>query len=426
MTLPVSEAVSLGARQPRTADSPRRILVISPAFPASVQPTYGVFVKERVKALAAVPGYQVEVVSPIPYFPPIRLAARWYMWSQFLSEETIDDLPVHRPRYPMIPKFGHRFLPRLMQSSVMRVARRIRDRFPFDLIDAHFVYPAGVLAAHLSVAMGVPFVVTGRGEDMCRFPQNPALRPQIELAVKSASHCIAVSQQIADAFVACGAPADRVTVIGNGVDCEKFVPLDRDETRRRLNLSPDLRHIVSVGDRFENKGFHLLIAAVSELRKMGIDVRASIVGGPPRHGRDYTPVLEQQIRDLNLGAHVRLVGRRPHQELAVWYNSADLFVLLSEREGSPNVLMEALACGVPAVATSVGGIPEVLGDSRLGLQVPERNVDSITLSLREALLRSWDRTHIRDTIKRRDWNDVARRVSRIVDDVVDSSESFAE
>ena len=393
----------------------RRVLVLSTAFPAVVQPTYGIFVKERVRALASLPNYDVQVIAPVPYFPPLRVLDRWYIWSQFPRKETIDGLQVHHPRFPMVPKLGHRFQPRLMQVSVNRLARRVAKEFDFDVIDAHFVYPSGVVAARLAAATGKPLVVTGRGEDMCRFPRVPALRRQIEFAVARASHCIAVSHEIAEAFVECGASPDRVTVIGNGVDTAKFYPLDRIEARRGLELSEQGRLIVAVGDCVENKGFHVLVDAVAELRRRGHDVHARIVGGAPRHGADFTPAIEARIRACGVADYVRLVGRRPHSELLAWYNAADLFTLFSEREGSPNVLMEALACGTPAVATSVGGIPDILRDSCLGLLVPERNVSSIVEAVFEALDRTWDRAVIRSVVEKRDWRHVALQLNSIFD-----------
>lgn len=392
--------------------------MLTTAFPSSVAPTYGVFVKERVRAIASLPGYEIKIVAPIPYFPPIRLADRWYTWSQFPRQETIDGLSVYHPRYPMVPRFGHRFQPRLMQGTVNRLVRQLATDFDFDLIDAHYVYPSGVLAARLAAATGKPFVVTGRGEDMCRFPHVPALRRQIEFSVSRASHCIAVSGEIAAAFEECGAAADNVTVIGNGVDCQRFFPRDRHTLRKRIGLPVSAKLVVSVGDLFENKGFHLLIDAVGALRHHGVDIHARIVGGSPRNGVDYRPVLEQRINSLGLGGFVELVGRRPHDELVDWYNAADVFGLFSAREGSPNVLMEALACGVPAVATNVGGIPDVLQDPRLGLLAEERTVESIANRLAEALDRNWDRNMIHDLLRRRDWAHVAGKVAAVVENTI--------
>src|SRR5690606_35174300 len=83
-----------------------RVLVLSATFPSGADPFRGVFVKERARALAGVPGFEVRVVAPVPWFPPLKRFPRWYRLSQYARHEVIDGLPVDRPRYPLVPKIG--------------------------------------------------------------------------------------------------------------------------------------------------------------------------------------------------------------------------------------------------------------------------------------------------------------------------------
>ncbi|HID23655.1 MAG TPA: glycosyltransferase, partial [Planctomycetaceae bacterium] len=115
---------------------------------------------------------------------------------------------------------------------------------------------------------------------------------------------------------------------------------------------------------------------------------------------------------------VLLAGQRPQEELALWYNAADVFALLSRSEGCPNVLMEALACGVPAVATSVGGVPEILEDGRLGILLPERSSPAAADGLSRALSADWDRLRIRQAVEHRDWRAVAAQVANAFEQVL--------
>uniref|UniRef100_UPI0030EB2EFE glycosyltransferase n=1 Tax=Symmachiella dynata TaxID=2527995 RepID=UPI0030EB2EFE len=106
---------------------------------------------------------------------------------------------------------------------------------------------------------------------------------------------------------------------------------------------------------------------------------------------------------------------RPHEELPTWYSAADLYAILSAREGSPNVLMEALACGVPAIGTPVGGIPEILNDDRLGSVLPERSVTAAADGLTAAFAREWDRKEIRKILETHDWSSTALQVADVFD-----------
>ncbi|NQU20253.1 MAG: glycosyltransferase family 4 protein [Candidatus Nealsonbacteria bacterium] len=393
----------------------RRILVLSGVFPTAAYPNHAVFVKNRVRAVADLSGYEVRVVSPVPRFPPIKWLKRWYLWSQFPKEEVLDGLQVSRTRYFQLPKIGGYFSSELMFGAIRRRVEQIRKTFDFDLIDAHWAYPAGVVAARLGHLYRKPLVVTGRGEDMCRFPDYPLIGRRIRHALRQATQCIGVSREIARAMVANGARADRVHVIPNGVDCKTFRPLSQPEARRKLDLPPDAKVIVSVGDRFQNKGFHLLVDAVARMRRKFPNVLAVIVGGAPRTGVDFLPEIQRRIQQGDMQRHVRIVGRRPHEELVWWYNAADAYALFSEREGSPNVLLEALACGTPCVATPVGGIPDELADTNLGVLLGERSAEAAADGLTEALTRPWDRQAIRRAMEARTWHHTATQVADVFD-----------
>jgi len=405
----------------RDVDAPRRrqrILVFSSPFPSSIQPIHGVFVKERVRNVAELPGCDVRVVSPVPFFPPIRRFKRWYPLSQIPREETIDGLGVVHPRYCLPPEVGCFFHSVAMARASYRTIARIRRDFDFDVIDAHFVYPEGAAAAQLARRFNKPLVITCRGEDILRFPRLPVVGRRIRRALKKATALVALSGEIADAMKANGAEPAKITVIPNGVDCAKFRPVARSEARRRLEL-PDNRPIVlSVGYRLERKGFHLLVDAVPQIRKRFPNVLVVVVGGQARWGQDYTSVIEERIRAGDVGDCVRLVGARRPEELPLWYSAADVFALLTSREGSPNVVMESLSCGLPVVATPVGGIPEVLSEAQLGLLLGDRSPATAADGIVEALSRSWDRSAIRRAAEKRSWQATAEHVHDVFDRVI--------
>jgi len=392
--------------------------VFCSTFPTAVQPIHGVFVKERVRHVAELPECEVNVVSPSPYFPPIRLFKRWYPLSQIPRTEVIDGLDIDRPRYFLLPKIGKYFHPASMARASLPSVARLERQSPIDLIDSHFIYPDGVAAAKIAERLGKPLVLTGRGEDILRFPSLPVVGDQIRWALGRASALVALSHEIADAMRANGAPDDKIHVIPNGVDCRKFPRRDAAEARRRLGLPADRPIVLSVGYRLERKGFHLLVDAIPEIRRRFPGVLVVIVGGQARWGQDHTSVIEERIRTNGAADHVHLAGARPPEELSWWYSAADVFALMTSREGSPNVLMEGLACGLPAVATPVGGISDVLGNPGLGVLLPERSAEAAARGVTQALSTDWDRDAIRRFAEGQSWQATARRVGDVFGNVL--------
>jgi len=163
---------------------------------------------------------------------------------------------------------------------------------------------------------------------------------------------IAVSRHLADRAMEMGAA--RIHVVYNGVDTNIFHPGSRDAARRQLGLiSPDPL-ILFVGNLVAVKGLDVLIDALALLANSGQRFECALVGEGPLNAE-----LQRRIDSLNLSNRVRLVGQRSLEELPLWYQSSNLVALPSRSEGVPNVLLEATACGIPFVASNVGGIPEI-------------------------------------------------------------------
>jgi glycosyltransferase involved in cell wall biosynthesis len=196
--------------------------------------------------------------------------------------------------------------------------------------------------------------------------------------------------------VALGADPDRVRVVYDGVDSERFHPGPRDKARDRL--APELemrgRVVLYIGNLLPVKGLDVLIRAFARLAGQGVDFTGLLIGQGPLGSR-----LEDQIARLGLRGRVRLLGPRPHDQLPDWYRAADLFALPSRSEGVPVVLLEAIACGTPFVASRVGGIPEIahLGASRL---VPPGDTGSLAEAIRAGLAdRPGPPTQARDAVR---------------------------
>lgn len=389
-----------------------KVLVLTSLFPNNVWPHHGVFIKERMTRVAALPGVELRVVAPVPYFPPLRLGPRW-LYSQVAREETIEGLSVTHPRYFMIPKIATGWHGPLMYRSLLPYVRRIRRAFDFDVIDAHYVYPDGYAAVRIGRALGKPVVVSARGSDINLFREIPSARSHLASTLGGASALIAVSEALAQAMRELGAPPGNIHVIPNGVDARKFRSVPQEEARARTGTGPG-RLVLSVGHLTQNKGFDRLLGAFRALLNLGgyEDVKVAIVGEGV-----YRKELERLVGFYGLGDRVRLVGEVPHQELCSWYASADLSCLFSRREGWPNVVLESMACGTPVLATPVGGVPEIVGNGLAGA-LADGDAEALGKAMAAALGRSWDRAAIARFAGGHTWEDAAALVRRVLASVI--------
>jgi len=360
-------------------------------------------VLERLRSL--VDFVDVSVVAPVPYFPPwIRVNHHWHDLARIPRSERFAGVNTLHPRYVVFPKIGMATHGISMFAGTYREVARVLREVDYDLIDAHYVYPDGLAAALLAAAFKKPLVVSARGSDINVFPRFRLIRPLIQQVLMRAHGLIAVSHGLKEKMLQLGCGNDNVTVIGNGVDPQKFSPQSRLAARQRLGLPSEGHILISVGRLDENKGFHILIEAVSRLRASGISPLLMLVGEGPQRRQ-----LQKQIREAGLVSNVMLVGAVPHAQLSPWYNAADVFCLGSALEGCPNVVLEAMACGRPVVATRVGGIPDLVVSSALGTLV-DRRVDAFERALHGALHRSWDHEAIAEHARSHGWDKVSVKV----------------
>ena len=384
------------------------MLVFSTVYPNAAQPHHGVFVRERMRGLPS--DVEAVVVAPTPWFPFVA-GLRPGFRPVVPREEVQDGVRVLHPRFLSFPGF-FKCLDGVLLAlgslpALLRLRRTFRRSFQFDAIDAHFVYPEGLAAALLGGLFRVPVLVTLRGMLPLLVPYR-LRRPQLRWALRRADRVIAVAEPLKSDAVALGIPPERVRVIENGIDAGLFRPHERTAVRRALGLPEGGQILVSVGTLAPRKGFHLVIEALPALVERFPEIRFAIVGGAGAEG-----AMEQELRSLaeRLGVAGRVIfaGPRNRSELAAWYSAADLSVLASAHEGCPNVVLEALACGTPVVATPVGSIPEILANPDAGLLV-ERTVPALMAGIAAALSRSWDREKVRARVADRTWQAVGLEV----------------
>lgn len=351
-----------------------KLLTFSTLYPNAEQPAHGIFVETRLRYLIASGQVESRVVAPVPWFPLTgKRFGHYATLAKVPRSERRNGIQVSHPRYLVVPRVGMSLTPyTLAHAAKKEIGRIIDEGYDFDAIDAHYFYPDGVAAVMLGKYFGKPVVVTARGTDINLIPQFERPRQLILRAARDADGIITVCNALKDEMVQLGVAPDNIVPLRNGVDLERFQPVDRAQARATLGLAPGRFTLLSVGLLDPRKAHDLIIRALPMLP----DVDLLIAGiGPERKN------LEQLARELGVQARVKLLGAVPQTELKTYYNAADALVLASSREGWANVLLEAMACGTPVVASNVWGTPEVVAAPEAGVLMPERTPAGLVQAL---------------------------------------------
>jgi glycosyltransferase involved in cell wall biosynthesis len=356
-----------------TSQEPLRVLTFTSLYPNAEQPRHGLFVAERLRHLRASGRVQATVVAPVPWFPSRSPRfGRYAGYARVPACEEQEGMSVHHPRWLAIPKIGMSAAPALMAAGARASVEALRERV--DLIDAHYFYPDGVAAVALGRRLRKPVVVTARGTDLNAIAEQALPRRQIRDAARAAAGLVTVSEALRDRLVELGVERGEVHVLRNGVDLARFAPAaDRDAIRSRLGVSGAV--LLAVGNLVPEKDHALAIAALAKLPEATL----LIAGDGPLRAE-----LEQRAVRACVASRVRFIGGVAQGALVEYYNAADALVLTSRREGMPNVVLEALACGTPVVATRVGGVPEVVSADVAGRLV-DATADGVAAGVRALL-----------------------------------------
>jgi teichuronic acid biosynthesis glycosyltransferase TuaC len=387
-----------------------RVLALSCLFPNAEQPSYGIFVLHRLRAVSR--RCAVRVVAPIAVYPVLNRTLRGLRRGWRVGRrECWGGMQVDHPRFAVMPRFLKGFDALSFAVATLRSVRRIEreEGFCADVIDVHWTYPDVVAGYWLARTRRRKLFVTVRGREALYPGEHGLRRLLLAYCLRRADAVVTLSDELKRLVVELGVPADRLRTILNGVDRESFAWSDPLACRARLAIAPEKKVIVSVGALVMRKGHHKLVQAVRSLGRAD-ELDLHVIGGPGPE-EDASALLHRLIADGAL-ANVHLVGSVGHRELQSWYGAADLFCLATEGEGCPNVVLEALACGAPVVATDVGAIREVIVEGENGFVVATNDVAPLAAAIARALECKWDRRRIAETMKRRGWD---RCASEVVD-----------
>src|SRR5512139_3104830 len=394
-----SSAVAAGAIE---------LVVFSSLFPSAVRPGAGLFIRERMFRVAQ--HRPLAVVSPQPWFPGQSLIRRLRPGyrPQAPALEIQQGIRVYHPRFLALPGLLRRLDGLSMALASFLLLRRLRAAGA-RLIDAHFAHPDGEAATRLGQWLGLPVTVTLRGTEVPH-SKDPATRLRLARTLKAAARVFSVSDSLRRLALALGTPAEKTEVVGNGVDTSVFHPVDRTVARARLGLPENTKVLISVGGLVERKGMHRVIDCLPALLGQHPDLHYLIVGGGCPEG-DLRAELDAQVKRLGLTGRVRFLGELPPAELKWPLSAADVFVLATRNEGWANVFLEAMACGLPVVATDVGGNREVVCRDDLGVVVPFGDARALEDAIARALEAHWQRDAIIAYARENTWD---RRVVQLL------------
>ena len=380
-----------------------RIAVVTAHFPSSGQPTHGRPALETMRILSRT--NTVRVFYPHAAYPSV-LKPKSRIYDGFDTAYRVPGVDVGYYDYPALPLISRPFNGGIAAGVLLPHVRR----FAPDLIFNYFLYPDGYAALKLGKALGVPVVAMGVGSDVHGIGDRfSAMRTRTVL--READVLIGISDELRQRMVSMGAPAGKTRTILSGCDVSVFHPQDRLAARTKLGIARDAEGVVYIGRMDLKKGLRELVEAAARLHRSRPKLQVYLIG----EGADR-PLVESAIQANHAAEYVHAMPECTFDDVAVWMTAADLVTLPSYMEGCPNVVLEALACGRPVVATNVGGVPEIMNEN-CGLLVPPRDAQALATALAKTLDRRWD-AEVVAAHGGRSWDAVAAELLPILEQLV--------
>ncbi len=379
-----------------------QVLSFSKLYPNPEQPRHGLFVEARLRQLAARPGIDLRVVAPVPWFPSRNpVFGRYAGFARVPAQEQRHGIDVSHPRFFSLPFGDMSVAPLLMAASVAGPLRGLLAQLPAPrVLDAHFLYPDGVAALLLGRRLGVPVVMTARGNDVTLWPRYRGPRRWIRWALNRCARVVTVSESLRHLLLDLGAAPEQVLSLRNGVDLEQFRPLPPVD-----RSPPQGPRLLAVGHLIERKDHALAIRTLAELP----GAELTIIGSGPLRAE-----LGALAQRLGLAERVHFLGPLPPPDLPAQYSAADALLLSSRHEGMANVMLESLACGTPVVACDIEGVREIIRVPEAGEIAARRTPQALATAIRRLLARRPDRMATRHYAESLGWAPVIDTLEQVL------------
>ena len=382
-----------------------QIAIATNFFPSNSQPYRGRPMYEQLRALAKLA--DVHVLCLDPAYPAHKLLRpRTFLYRDVETSHSLPGLNVEYVQYPALPVITRFFNGYSCGRALVNRLGRLRP----DLVIGFYVYPEGFGALNAARELNIPVVIGALGSDLRRIG-NYVIEQLVAQTLQKSAFVVTVSDELKERAIQLGIAREKCRTIHNGCDFSIFQQADRAAARADLKVSSDDELIVFTGRFVPLKGIRDLLEAVSLLASRRPHVRLVCIGEGPLDGE-----VRERASRADLKDHVTFTGPVNAHQIARWLAASNVFCLPSHSEGCPNVVIEALSCGRPVVASNVGGIPELL-DSRCGILVPPKDPEQLAHGLAKALDKPWDQEEIVSCFKR-SWDDMARETYEVACSVV--------
>lgn len=384
-----------------------RVAIVTPIFPVPWDLTRGRPVYETARAMSTLADVRV-FFTTAAYAKARWLQPRGYFYEPLPDDYALPGVSMETIPYPALPIVSRPFNGWVSAASITPRLRAYRP----DVVLAYWIFPEGMGSLLAARRLGLPCVIGARGSDVR--VRDAFSRRLTGFTLRRCDRVVTVSEELRQQAVGVyGASADRVRTIWNGCDTQRFYVRSRDEARAACGLAAgSWRHILFVGRVVQAKGLVELVQAFAALAGRHEDLKLTIVGDGV-----FMPQLRELVASLQLEERVQLPGAVEPAQVADWMNAADVLCLPSHSEGYPNVLVEALACGTPVVATDVGGAREIVDDSN-GIVVPLRQPEALAAALEQVLQREWSRPALSARFGR-SWTQVAEETLRVCEQAIE-------
>jgi len=387
-----------------------KIAVITQYFPSSAEPWQGRSAYQTLRIIAR--QATVKVFYPNASYPSL-LKPHSRIYDALDPAYSPPDVKTSYHSYPALPLISRPFNGGAAARSLLPHVRT----FTPDLIFSVFLYPAGYSALKIGKALSIPVIAMGIGSDINRI--GGALSAKYTRQVlRESDFTVTVSDDLRRKAIALGASMEKTRAILNGCDTSIFRPQDRLAARQKLNIDADAEAVVYIGRMDLKKGLLELVEAAAALHVNHPRLQVYMIGeGPDR------VAVDAAISGHNAADYVHSLPACSSDDVAGWMTAADVVTLPSYMEGCPNVVLEALACGRPVVATRVGGIPEIMSDE-CGRLVAPRDPAALAAGIDAVLHHMWDASSLALHWSR-SWNTVAAELFEVFQFVVTSHPAAA-
>lgn len=393
----------------------KRVLALFDSIPSNKNPYVWSHALGQFLKLSSV--HDLTIISPVCFTVSLRRFKENKKMASQLPQfrYEIGNATCWRPRYIDFSLFPWKYRKHYIQifSLVASLLLLIlRKRINFDIIHTHFVYRPGYVATILGKIFSKPVIITAYGSDIHKnlYGDEIVFRKRTLYALRGCDKIITVSESLKKLVEKEGI-LNKTSIIPCGYSGDRIFSMDKKKCRLGFSLPLNTKIILFIGSLLSVKGLDILIAAFRILKNNHADMKLLLIGDCPEK-----KVLDKEISYAGLDG-VTFLGRVDDKVKNLYINSADLLVVPSRNEGRPVVIFEALACGVPVVASHVGGTPETIVNNKLGILVEKENPVALADGINEALKKTWDTQYLSNYAKQFSDENITSKILKVYESV---------